>query len=94
MPKFTKEELASRNNDLEIADDVKLSLMEDVSDSIIDEAEAIKEVSDKLEAKTKEYDDLLAKYKERFMTSDKEVDEEQDLDVETDEEVIDVKELF
>lgn len=93
MPKFTKEELASRINDLEIADDVKLSLMEDVSDSIIDEAEAIKEVSDKLEAKTKEYDDLLAKYKERFMTSDKEVDEEQDLDVET-EEVIDVKELF
>ena len=94
MPKFTKEELASRINDLEIADDVKLSLMEDVSDSIIDESEAIKEVSDKLEAKTKEYDDLLAKYKERFMTSDKEVDEEQDLDVETDEEVIDVKELF
>lgn len=93
MPKFTKEELASRINDLEIADDVKLSLMEDVSDSIIDEAEAIKEVSDKLEAKTKEYDDLLAKYKERFMTSDKEVDEEQDLDVD-DEEVIDVKELF
>lgn len=93
MPKFTKEELASRINDLEIADDVKLSLMEDVSDSIIDEAEAIKEVSDKLEAKTKEYDDLLAKYKERFMTSDKEVDEEQDLDVDT-EEVIDVKELF
>ena len=93
MPKFTKEELASRINDLEIADDVKLSLIEDVSDSIIDEAEAIKEVSDKLEAKTKEYDDLLAKYKERFMTSDKEVDEEQDLDVET-EEVIDVKELF
>lgn len=93
MPKFTKEELASRINDLEIADDVKLSLMEDVSDSIIDEAEAIKEVSDKLEAKTKEYDDLLAKYKERFMTSDKEVDEEQDLEVD-DEEVIDVKELF
>ena len=93
MPKFTKEELASRINDLEIADDVKLSLMEDVSDSIIDEAEAVKEISDKLEAKTKEYDDLLAKYKERFMTSDKEVDEEQDLDVET-EEVIDVKELF
>lgn len=93
MPKFTKEELASRINDLEIADDVKLSLMEDVSDSIIDEAEAIKEVSDKLEAKTKEYDDLLAKYKERFMTSDKEVDEEQDLEVEA-EEVIDVKELF
>lgn len=93
MPKFTKEELASRINDLEIADDVKLSLMEDVSDSIIDEAEAVKEVSDKLEAKTKEYDDLLAKYKERFMTSDKEVDEEQDLEVD-DEEVIDVKELF
>ena len=93
MPKFTKEELASRINDLEIADDVKLSLMEDVSDSIIDEAEAVKEISDKLEAKTKEYDDLLAKYKERFMTSDKEVDEEQDLDVES-EEVIDVKELF
>ena len=93
MPKFTKEELASRINDLEIADDVKLSLMEDVSDSIIDEAEAVKEISDKLEAKTKEYDDLLAKYKERFMTSDKEVDEEQDLDVDT-EEVIDVKELF
>lgn len=93
MPKFTKEELASRINDLEIADDVKLSLMEDISDSIIDEAEAVKEISDKLEAKTKEYDDLLAKYKERFMTSDKEVDEEQDLEVD-DEKVIDVEELF
>lgn len=95
MPKFTREELSKRVDDLDIDDEVKVSLMEDIYDSMEDkESEELAKLKEELDKKQAEYDDLLSKYKERFFTSDdKEVDEEEKIEVE-DEDVIDVKELF
>lgn len=92
MAKYSKEELAKRIDELEIADDVKVSLMEDIYDSISDESEELVSLKGELEKKNSEYDELMKKYKERFLeSSDKQVDEEEKIEVE--EEVIDVKEI-
>lgn len=95
MPKFTREELSKRVDDLDIDDEVKVSLMEDIYDSMEDkESEELSKLKEELDKTKADYDDLLSKYKERFFASDdKEVDEEEKIEVE-DEEVIDVKELF
>lgn len=92
MSKYSREELSKRIDELELADDVKLSLMEDVYDSMDGESEELAILKDELEKKNAEYDELYKKYKERFFeSSDKEVDEEEKIEVE--EEVIDVKEI-
>lgn len=96
MPKFTKEELSSRINDLEIDEDVKMSLIEDITDSIVDPDSKYHELEEKYSAKEKEYDELYSKYKERFFSSNDKVDDvSQTSDNKTqDVEVIDVKEIF
>ena len=65
--KLSKEELISKINGLEIDDNVKIELMEDVTDSM----EAVPEVdnSELEDIKTK-YEELKAKYKERFLKGD------------------------
>lgn len=65
--KLSKEELISKINSLEIDDNVKIELMEDVTDSM----EVAPEVdnSELEEIKTK-YEELKTKYKERFLKGD------------------------
>lgn len=62
--KLSKEELISKINGLEIDDNVKIELMEDVTDSM----EVAPEVDNREleEVKTK-YEELKTKYKERFL---------------------------
>lgn len=93
MAKYTKEELAKRVDELELADNVKVSLMEDIYDSLESgESEELTSLKNELSIKSSEYDDLMKKYKERFFeSSDKEVDEEEKIEV--DEEVVDIKEI-
>lgn len=87
--KLNKEELINKINGLEIDDTVKVELMEDVTDSF---EVADNSGNEELQAK---YDELMTKYKERFLkTSDKkEDDEEDDKEELKEEEVIDVKEI-
>lgn len=87
--KLNKEELINKINGLEIDDTVKVELMEDVTDSF-----EVADNSGNEELQTK-YDELMTKYKERFLkTSDKkEDDEEDDKEELKEEEVIDVKEI-
>ena len=97
MAKFSAEELSSRVNDLELDDDVKISLMEDITDSISpDESEELESLKAEYEDLKAEYEDLKAKYKERFLkaSEDEEVKEEvkEDEDLE-EKEVIDIKEI-
>ena len=72
MSKMSKEELISKINGLEIDDNVKIELMEDVTDSM----EVTPEVdnSELEEIKTK-YEELKTKYKERFLKGDEVVTE-------------------
>lgn len=88
--KKEKTEILKVINDSEIADDLKISLMEDIEDSWTDET------ADGEDYKAK-YEELSKKYKERFF--DAKVDKkEEEKDNKTEEEkeekeIIDVKEI-
>lgn len=99
MAKYSAEELSSRINELEIDEDVKISLMEDITDSISkEESDELLSLQAEIERVTGELVDLKEKYKARFMSAvaSDEVKDETD-DVESGEyqetEVIDVKEI-
>lgn len=65
--KLSKDELISKINGLEIDDNVKIELMEDVTDSM----EVAPEVDNsELEEVKAKYEELKAKYKERFLKGD------------------------
>lgn len=96
MAKYSAEELSSRVNELELDDEVKISLMEDITDSVSpDESEELASIKTELEKAKADYEELKEKYKARFLKAveDEEVkDEVEDEDLE-EKEVIDVKEL-
>lgn len=95
MAKYSAEELSSRINDLELDDEVKISLMEDITDSVSpDESEELAGLKAEVEKAHADYEELKEKYKARFL---KAVDTEEEKEVKDEEleekEVIDVKEL-
>lgn len=95
MAKYSAEELSSRINDLELDDDVKISLMEDITDSVsTGESEELASVRAELEKAKADYEELKEKYKARFLQA---VEIEKEKEVKDDDleekEVIDVKEL-
>ena len=95
MAKYSAEELSSRLNELEIDDEVKISLMEDITDSVSpDESEELAGLESELEKVKADYEELKEKYKARFLKAveDEEVKEVEDEDLE-EKEVIDIKEI-
>ena len=65
--KLSKDELISKINSLEIDDETKISLLEDVTDSM----EVAEEVDNtELEELKAKYEELKTKYKERFLKGD------------------------
>ena len=96
MAKYSAEELSSRINDLELDDEVKISLMEDITDSVSpDESEELAGLKAEIEKAHAEYEELKEKYKARFLKAvdSEEVKEEvEDEDLE-EKEVIDIKEI-
>ena len=96
MAKYSAEELSSRLNDLELDDEVKISLMEDITDSVSpDESEDLAGLKAELEKVKADYEELKEKYKARFLKAveSEEVKEEvEDEDLE-EKEVIDIKEI-
>ena len=95
--KLSKEELSAKINDLEIDEEIKVALMEDIADSIEGNVEATD--GGELEELKIKYEALRDKYKERFLKGNDETEEEEKEDEKTDEEelkeeeVIDVKEI-
>lgn len=96
MPKVSREDLSKRINDLEIDDDIKISLMEDIADSYTDESEEISKLQEDVTRLSEENVSLREKYKSRFFESeDYESPEEEIKDKEEkDENVIDIKEIL
>lgn len=94
--KLSKEELSAKINELEIDEEIKVALMEDIADSIEGNVEATD--GGELEELKIKYEALRDKYKERFLKGNDETEEEKE-DEETEdeelkeEEVIDVKEI-
>ena len=89
MAKLSKEELIAKINE-RLADNSELAveLMEDVTDSFDSD-------TSELEALKSKYDELLNRYKERFMSGEDipEVEKEPEV-VDEEEKVVDVKEIF
>lgn len=96
MAKYSAEDLSSRINELELDDEVKISLMEDITDSVSpDESEELANLKAELEKKSAELEELKEKYKARFLKAveeNEEVKEVEDEDLE-EKEVIDIKEI-
>lgn len=94
MSKLSREEIQTRINELELSDDVKISLMEDINDSFGDESK-INELETKLSESENKYNELQTKYKERFLVNDSKKDEKEKEkeDVSTDE-VVNITSLF
>ena len=93
--KLSKEELSAKINELDIDEEVKISLLEDIADSVDVEAEP--QENGELEELKIKYESLRERYKERFLKGsdeEKEDEEEKEDDDELkEEEVIDVKEI-
>ena len=93
--KLSKEELKKKIDEVIEDDDLKITLLEDIEDSIdvSDDTEKVEKTAyDELKT---EYDELKEKYKNRFLTSDEVKEEVTEEDVgEEKEEVIDVEEIF
>ena len=92
MPKVSREDLSKRVNDLEIDDDIKISLMEDIADSITDESEEIVKLQEDITRLNEENTSLRERYKSRFFESEDYESPEEKIE-EKDEEVIDIKEI-
>ena len=97
MSKYSAEELSARVNDLELDDEVKISLMEDITDSLTPEENAeLDSIKAELESLRAEYDSLKEKYKARFLSAAEVKEEEKPVEDEEEfeeKEVIDVKEI-
>lgn len=95
--KLSKEELSAKINELEIDEEIKVALMEDIADSIEGSTEATD--GGELEELKIKYEALRDKYKERFLKGNDETEEEkeeketEDEEELKEEEVIDVKEI-
>ena len=90
MAKLTKEELIAKINEKELPEEFKVELMEDITDSFGESEEMV--TKEEFESITGKYEELLSKYKERFLDSKEEVKEDEDKEYE-EKEVIDVKEI-
>ena len=87
--KLSKDELLAKINEKVMDEDVKIELIEDVTDSFeIDDSNSNEEYEQRITDLEDKYKNLQEKYKERFLNKveEKEDDEEK-------EEVIDVKEI-
>lgn len=93
--KLSKDELIAKINEKVMDEDVKIELMEDITDSVETEGSTNEEDKQRIEELEIKYKDLQEKYKERFLNSntkeDKE-DKEEMIDNE-EEKTIDIKEI-
>lgn len=98
MAKKSASELSEYINGLDLDEDVKISLMEDISDSISSEdSEVITDLKSQVDEWKAKYEDVRTKYKERFYTADtstnEKIQEDSDSEELEEKEVIDIKEI-
>lgn len=91
--KLSKDELIAKINEKVMDEDVKIELMEDVTDSVETEGSTNEEDKQRIEELETKYKDLQEKYKERFLNSNTKEDEEEKIDDEEKEETVDIKEI-
>lgn len=93
--KLSKQELKQRISDSIEDEDLVISLLEDIEDSMIENNEQIIDETQKkeLEDLKFKYEDLKQKYKDRFLTSNIKDEKKDEIETLEEKEVIDVKEI-
>lgn len=94
--KLEKEELIKKVNEKVMDEDVKIELMEDITDSFDVETETKSEDNARIEELEEKYKNLQEKYKERFLKgdeTDKKDEEPEEVEEYEEKEVVDVKEI-
>lgn len=91
--KLSKDDLISKINEKVMDEDVKIELMEDITDSVEAEGSTNEEDKQRIEELETKYKDLQEKYKERFLKSDNKDNETEEIKTEDEEKEIDVKEI-
>lgn len=106
MAKLSREELMIKIDSLPISDDEKISLMEDVSDSLrTEDTTELEAVKAELEQAKLDIEDLKAKYKARFLSGEVMIEDNQvvapaeeevieEVKESEEPEVVDVQEIF
>lgn len=94
--KLSKEEMIQKYTEkISENDDLKMELLEDISDSMIDSVisqEEFEQVSDDLATATAKYEELKEKYIRRFSEGSEDPEEPEDEEKE-EKEIIDIKEI-
>lgn len=95
MTKLSKDEFITKINDkLGDNEDLKVELMEDITDSFNEDKTELNEMTSKYEEMKSKYEDLQVKYKERFMNPSEVIDVEvKNPYTENEKEVIDIREI-
>lgn len=97
MAKKSKDELLNSIDILELDDDTKIALLEDISDSFVDNSEEIEGLKTEIEGLKKKYIDRFMGRNETEQTEEveetKEETEAQEPTVEEEKEKIDIKEI-
>ena len=70
--KLSKDDLIKKINEKVLDEDVKIELMEDVTDSIENDTDTSEEDSQRIEELETKYKNLQEKYKERFLKGSEE----------------------
>lgn len=95
--KLSKEELKKRIDEVVADEDIKISLLEDIEDSMTEvESEGETVTKEEYDKVVSERDEIKQKYKDRFLSGEetKEVEEEkEEKGLEEEGEVIDIKEI-
>ena len=93
--KLSKDELIAKINEKVMDEDVKIELMEDITDSVETEGSTNEEDKQRIEELEIKYKDLQEKYKERFLNSNTKEDKEDKEEMISNEEekTIDIKEI-
>lgn len=92
--KLSKDELIAKINEKVMDEDVKIELMEDITDSVETEGSTNEEDKQRIEELEIKYKDLQEKYKERFLNSNtKEDKEDKEEMIGNEEKTIDIKEI-
>lgn len=96
MAKKSKDELLNTIDGLNLSDDEKIALMEDITDSLVDNSGEIDSLKSEIESLKKKYIDRFMGRDEESETKEETKEEEPEVEepeVEEEKEIIDVKEI-
>ena len=93
MAEISKKDLKKKVDKLDISEDNKIELFEDIDDSMKEQDTEEKVLKSEYDAVVKELEDIKRKYKERFLSGDSVITVEKEDEELKEEKYIDVKEI-